>query len=439
VLGLIASILIDCGAPPGANLLIVTIDTLRPDRMSAYGYERDTSPRLAAFAAEGVRFALAYAPMSATLPSHTTLFTGQYPITHGVVKNGTPLPGENETLAEMLRGRGYQTAAFVSSFVLDRRFGLEQGFDRYDDDFSGADPSMGIPRWEGHEVEIFDRRAEHTTRHAVGWLEAQAAREAPFFLFVHYFDPHAPYAPPGEAALRFHEAGVGHKTGQKNLYDAEIAYVDAHVGALLDAMDRLALAERTLVLITSDHGEGLWDHDAQMHGVHVYEEQVRIPLLVRWPGRIAPGRVIEVPVGLVDVTPTVLDLLGIGKGSRHFAARSLAPALERGAALPPRVIYSHREPYLPGEVDGVHVAGELFAVRQGRWKYIEGPLQGNRELYDLERDPQEREDRYYAEPVIGRRLRQRVSDWREAHAGPELRRSLADEDREALEALGYVE
>jgi arylsulfatase A-like enzyme len=394
------------GVAPDANLVLVTVDTLRPDRMSAYGYERETSPRLDAFAREGARFELAYAPMSATLPSHATIFTGQYPISHGVVKNGVPLPAENEMLAEILRDFGYQTAAFVSSFVLDRRFGLDQGFERYDDDFTGADPSMVESRWEGYEVEIFDRRAEHTTRDAAHWLETQRS-DAPFFLFVHYFDPHAPYAPPGEASLRFHEAGVGQRTAWRNLYDAEVAYLDTHLGTLLDALDRLGLAADTLVVITSDHGEGLWDHGAQMHGVQIYEEQVRVPLLVRWPGRIPPGRVIEAPVGLIDIAPTLLDLLGIGVGSRRLAGSSLAAALERETRLPQRAIHAHREPYEPGEVDGVRVAGE-------------------------------QDNRYYEEPEVARRLHQRISAWRETHAGPRLWHGFAEEDREALEALGYV-
>jgi arylsulfatase A-like enzyme len=173
--------------------------------------------------------------------------------------------------------------------------------------------------------------------------------------------------------------------------------------------------------------------------VQIYEEQVRVPLLVRWPGRIPPGRVIEAPAGLIDVAPTLLDLLGISVGSRRLAGSSLAAALEREARLLQRAIHTHREPYEPGEVDGVRVAGELFAVRLGRWKYIDGPLQGIRELYDLERDAGEQDNRYYEEPEVARRLHQRISVWREAHAGPRLWHGFAEEDREALEALGYVE
>ena len=184
-------------ADPRPNILLVSLDTTRADHLSAYGYERDTSPTLRALSAEGVRFEVAYAPSATTGPSHASLFTSLYPLTHRVVKNGRSLAPEFDTMAELLSRAGFQTAAVVSSFVLSERFGYAQGFDVFDADFSGADVPSGTTLWEGHSVEgKFYGRADDTTRRALAWLDGRRAPDRPFFLFVHYFDPHDPYHVP---------------------------------------------------------------------------------------------------------------------------------------------------------------------------------------------------------------------------------------------------
>src|SRR4029453_6535003 len=263
----------------------VSFDTTRFDHTSLSGYARDTTPQLRALAAQGASFGLAYAPTATTGPSHASLFTGLSPLRHGVVKNGAPLPAGLETLAERLSGAGYRTAGFVSSFVISHRFAFEQGFATFDDAFDRETSTFTEAFWEGRRVEGgFDRRADKTTRRAVRWLEANGPRGA-FFLFVHYFDPHAPYGAPAGWAGRF-DPGPGADALARDVahYDDEIAFADAQLGELVGALDRLGLASRTVLVVTADHGEGLMDHGHMQHGVHVYEEQVGVPLVVRCPG-----------------------------------------------------------------------------------------------------------------------------------------------------------
>lgn len=425
---------------PRPNLLLVTFDTTRLDHTSLGGYERDTTPHLAALAREGASFELAYAPTATTGPSHATLFTGVSPLRHGVLKNGVPLGASLETLAERLAAEGWRTGAFVSSFVVSRRFAFDQGFGTFDDRFERATSTFAPEFWEGQKIEeAFDRRADATTGGALRWLEANAGR-GPLFAWVHYFDPHAPYVPPEGFAGRYPPgAAAGELARDVARYDEEIAFADAELGRLLSALDRLGLSASTLVVVTADHGEGLMDHGHMEHGVHVYEEQVRVPLVVRWPGRIAPRRLAG-PVELADLRPTLDDLLGLPPGPA-FEGKSLAPALLDGAGLDPeRPVHLYRR-HFAGERRGeVEVKGEKFAVRVGRWKLIEGPEEGTRELFDLEADPGERENRIDAAPEVAAELAARLAAWRAGRAGEAgapLR--ITPEERERLRALGYTE
>jgi arylsulfatase A-like enzyme len=442
--GLLAGAAAQAGPP---NLLLVTLDTTRADHTSAYGYAHDTTPTLRAVAEAGARFALAYAASSSTLPSHATLMSGLAPIGHGVVKNGQVLPAGVETLAERLRARGFDTAAVVSSFVLDRRFGLDQGFGHWDDALPREQATWRARRWNEFElVGGFDRRANHTTDHAIEWLEHGRRPDRPFFLFVHYFDPHAPYLPPAPFDARFAAhppataPGVAHELAAP--YDGEIAFTDAELGRLLARLATLGLAERTLVVITADHGEGLGQHGVAAHTVNVYEEAVRVPLVLRWPGRIPAGRVIEGPVDAVDVAPTLLALLEVAAPGAPAAGRSLAGALLRGEALDPEhPVYLRRRPYdEPVRVHGQRVLGELFAVRRGRWKWIEGTRDGTRQLYDLAADPFERANvagNHAPEAGALAALLARFRAERAVAGAPGG--AIPPDVRERLEALGYVE
>jgi choline-sulfatase len=448
------ALLCACAGRPVPNVLLVVVDTLRADHTSAYGYERDTTPRLSALAEQGVRFENAYAPVGLTAPSHASLFTSLHPLTHGVVRNGLALGDEHVTLAEYLAVRGYQTAAVVSSFVLDHEFGLGQGFAFYDDHFDPAEATVELAEWEGYAVaEGFDRRADHTTRRAVAWLRERREADSPFFLFVHYFDPHAPYAPPASAAALFEPQGEGLAAAEVAAYDAEIAFTDAAIGRLLDALDELGLAAHTLVVVTADHGEGLMQRGYMLHGLSVHEEELRVPLLLRWPGQLPAGRHIAEPVSVLDLEPTLAELVPIGRTGIASEGRSFAAALRgEGRLDAERPIFVYRrdfgpEPVRPavvGEEAGataqVSVAGAQFGVRQGRWKYVVAPLEGPPALYDLEADPGELHDLSAREAGQAQRLGQQLDAWLGVHARPlPAAAAPSAEDRARLRALGYTE
>jgi arylsulfatase A-like enzyme len=429
--------------PP--NLVLISLDTTRRDHCSVYGYERETTPQLEKFAAEGVRFALAYAPSATTAPSHATLFTSLYPITHRVVKNGRVLTPAYVTLAERLREAGWVTAGVVSSYVLDARFGLAQGFDTWDDDFDPTTATVRNEAWEGGDrVEVFDRRADATTAHALAWLDGPRERTRPFFLFVHYFDPHAPYLPPAALARSFPPAdapGDGLRA-QTARYDAEIAFTDEQLGVLFDGLAERGLARNTLVVITADHGEGLMQHGHLMHGAQIYEEQVRVPLLLRWPERLPAGRVIDGPVSLIDLAPTLLELMGApAPEGGALQGHSLVPALEGRAPVDPaRPIFLFRQHYQRGFDSGTPVAGEQYGIRLGDWKLISGPDEGTRLLFDVARDPRERRNLAAEQPERAAELESRLAGWRAEHGRAETApEAVSEADLERLRALGYVQ
>ena len=442
LLGIIASaITIGCApAPPPPNVLLITVDTLRADHSSAYGYPRDTTPVLDALAKEGARFEIAYAPMSLTGPVHASLFTGLYPATHLLFDNGLALAGNHTTLAELYSARGYQTAAVVSSFVLDAKFGFARGFAHYEDDFEAETATSLVPEWKGHKVpKAFDRRANATTDRAIQWLDEKRDSERPFFLFLHYFDPHAPYLPPGRFALRYSD-GTTHNEHQIDLYDGEIAFTDFEIGRFLAALSAAGLDRNTIVALTSDHGESLMQRDYWTHGLFVYEEEVRVPLIVRWPGHIPAGRVHREPVELVDLAPTLVELTALGVDTADFEGRSLAQALQGDASLDPdRPVFLTRKYYKGGLVMGdIPAIGRRFGIRQGIWKYIVGPEEGTYELYNLRLDPGETVDLYAERPKRAQKLAKVLERWRSTHAQRRSDATVSDEDREALRALGYT-
>ncbi len=444
-----------CSAPPSPSIVLITVDTLRADHCSAYGYALDTTPRLEQLAREGARLETAYVPMPSTGPAHASLFTSRYPLAHQVLKNGHVLASEYPVLAEALAGAGYTTAAFVSSFVLDQRFGYGQGFELYDDDFRGADSSYrGIQLWEGIEVPgEFDRRAHETTDRAISWLRAKGHRGG-FFLWIHYMDPHEPYDPPETWRNQYVDPAMGRRNLRRAvaLYDAEIAFTDRELGRLLDALDEISPPETTLVVLTADHGEGLLDHGFMGHGPVLYEETLRVPLIFRWSGKIPTGSVIRGPAEIVDVMPTILGLVGIAPGELALQGRDISGALTTGAALDPeRSVFFQRRLYQKDlvptfPVEGVmfgrplRVKGSKFGIREGDWKYIEAPLEQTRELYDLSTDPDERVNLLARRPELASELAGRLEAWRSGQEGLALGpvQEADDEELERLRALGYV-
>jgi choline-sulfatase len=393
------------------HVVLVTIDTLRADRLGCYGGTVAT-PNLDRIAAQGALAPQASVAAPLTRPSHATLLTGLQPAEHGLRDNvSPPLAAGVPTLAETLKKAGFATAAVVSSVVLSKQSGLDRGFDTYSAAFDlGAD--------DARFLNSIQRRGDGPTAEAIAWLEAPRAERS--FLWLHLYDPHDPYEPPEPWASKY--AG--------RPYDGEVAYTDDLVGRLDAALTRLGRAEDTLLVVTSDHGEGLGEHEESVHGFFVYESTIRVPFLVRGPG-IAAGTRLGVTARSVDLLPTVLAAVGVPAPGR-LAGRSLWPLLRGEASLPEAPSYS--ESLLPL----VHFGwSDLRALREGRWKYIQAPRP---ELYDLERDPGELRDLAAVEPA-------RVEAFRAA-----LARQLAAEQAapanagsgvpaellEQLGALGYL-
>ena len=404
------------GRPLGAglNVLLVTLDTTRADRLGCYGYRGANTARLDRLAAEGVRFENAFADAPITLPSHASLLTGLYPFEHGVRNNGNfYLPERFETLATVLRKRGYRTAAFVSSFVLDRRYGLARGFESYDDRMEDA-AALGSSR----EAE---RRGDRTALACTRWLEGHAGEgaSAPFFVWLHLYDPHEPYRPPPP----FRDLFVDHP------YDGEIAFTDVAVASVLEKLAQLGLLDRSLVAVVADHGESLGDHGEETHSMFLYESAIRVPLILWRPGVLPAGKVVASPVRTLDLAPTILDILGEPPLAAPHA-RSLRGAIDGRSPERPPAVYA--ETYVPK----FYMNGAaLRALREDRYKLIDAPRP---ELYDLAHDPGETQNRFEDEPVIAGRLR---AELERLTAGADAAMSVGPVDEEAVEklrALGYL-
>jgi arylsulfatase A-like enzyme len=428
------------------NVLLISIDTLRKDHCSAYGYERDTTPNLHMLAEQGARFDRAYAPSASTAPSHATMFTSLYPVTHQVLTQGHKLSQEDYTLAEHLSAIGYQTAAVVASYVLDAKFGFAQGFTFYDDDFRLLASSSRRQYFPG-QPEVIDQIAGETTWKAIAWLMTQRNPERPFFLFVHYIDPHAPYVPPEPFLSRFAPQGSQPDELENIIgrYDGEIAYTDLAIGSLFLALKNMGLEENTLVVVTADHGEGLGQHDHLGHSHNIYEEAVRVPFLFRFPNRIPRGCVFDAPVEQVDIVPTILDLLGVKKDGFSFQGRSLAAALRDGSPLDvDRPVYLYREVYKDRQMKSfsgkkILLNGEKLAIRTRKWKYIEGEGENTRELFDLVSDPREQVNLTTTFPGKTAELATQLKEWKKRYIRiNSVQGKLSEEDIERLRALGYV-
>ena len=343
------------GSASGFNVLLVTLDTTRADHLGCYGFAPAQTPVLDELAAQGVRYAWAFTAAPVTLPAHATILTGLLPGRHGVRNNAEYRLGSSvPTLATRLDAAGYDTAAFVSSFVLDARFGLGRGFAAYDDE---VETTRGSAFAAGNN----ERRADATTDAALAWLARE--RRKPFFAWVHYFDAHAPYSPPPPVDERFADRP----------YDGEIAFVDAQLGRLLGGLG--AARERTLVVVVGDHGESLGEHGEATHGVFVYDAVMRVPLLVSAPGLLEP-RVVQGLVATADLTPTLLDLLGLEGGAGLDGSSWSRTAADRNR----RVYLESLVPYLD------YGWAPLFAVRRSADKYILAPRP---EYYDLVSDAAE--------------------------------------------------
>lgn len=421
------------------DVLLVVVDTLRGDHCTPYGYARPTTPNLARLAARGVLFETAYAPMGTTCPSHATLFTGQHVRTHGLDRNGLTLAPDARTLAERLADAGYATAGVVSSFPVSRAFGLHQGFDHFDDAFLTAPDAPS--HWKGRPLpsgQAFERAPADTTDAALAWLE-HAPTDRPRFLWAHYFDPHAPRADDHPEIGRFPAADDSEDARRRSRYDAEVRGVDHELGRLVDAFEAGAGRRGALVIVTADHGEALGEHGWSGHDSSTYDVELRIPLVMLWPGRLEGGGVCAQPAHLVDVAPTVCAALGLEQRDAGWEGVDLLP-FARGAARA-----DLERPLLLAQPTRVADQGVLLpggnGLRAGRWKYFESRATNRFELYDLSADPGEHRNLVRESPAVARQLSRQLEALlraRPAGASPQVLDAAGHDELEALRALGYL-
>jgi len=408
----------DPDAPP-LNFVIITMDTCRADALSAYGQKLPTSPRIDAMAADGLLFEQALSSAPSTLPSHASLFTGKQPYAHGVRSNlGYELPEANVTVAEVLHSRGYRTAAEIAAPVLARGRKLEQGFDFY------RDPGLTETVLEKFTAKEAGRRrllrdAEEITKAGIEFLNEN--RDRPFLLWLHYFDAHRPYGAPPEFQRRIPESP----------YLAEVARVDHAVGRVVDEIERLGIRGHTLVVVTADHGEGLGEHGEESHSFFVYDSTIRVPLILWGPNAVPRGRRAASLVRLIDVAPTILDLVG-----------APAPPDMQGTSLRPLFDDPDRDLSLTAYGESIEPsttfgASALRFVRDGRWKYIH---KLDPELYDIEADPAESRNLAEAHPEVVEKMRARlrslIESAPEKPVGSEVKMDAST--LQQLHALGYV-
>lgn len=432
-------------SPPRPDILLITVDTLRADRVSAYGHTRETTPQLDRLAAKGVRFENAYSSSSWTAPSVASLLTSLQPASHGVehghMAAGRALDADAvvkqeaiaESLAiwpELLAGAGYRSFGITANAHLDARFGFAQGFERY--------RCVGFAGLESVE------------RVLEGWRD-EIADASPWFLWLHLLDPHAPYTPrPGwirrqrpdfrgvpeplasvELESQYQQLGVERGSDAFDLvnllYEGEIAHTDAAIGRILA---RLGLDGSELVLVTSDHGESFLEHDRFGHGYNLYEEVVRVPLILRMPGQRFAGRVVAEPVAAIDLLPTVLDAVGVAPPP-DLQGRSLLPLL-RGEETAPRDVVTALSRFPPLS---------SRALRRGDWKYVHRYRDGKHALFDLARDPGEQRNLLAERPdkahELAASLESLADAERSARVEPRLE-SLSADELSRLRALGYT-
>src|SRR5213593_4862711 len=401
--------------PP--NVVLITIDTLRPDHLECYGYKSIRTPHINGLAADGVLVEKAYTPIPLTLPSHASIFTGTYPLFHGVRDfSGFTLSKDRTTLATMLKSAGYRTGAVVGSAVLEARWGLNQGFDFYYDNFS-----FELKRdWQP----IAERRGDVVVREGLGWLERN--RGGPFFLWLHLFDPHDPYEPPPPYDRQYRERP----------YDGEIAFTDENVGAILDYLKKNDLYNDSLIVLLADHGESLGEHGERYHGFFIYDSTLRIPMVFKLPGTEVRGKRLPGPLRTIDVLPTTLQILGLSakvrasevQGTGAYTAFLGKSSLAEAA--------SYAELFLPF----YHFEwSPLLSMRRGRYKFIEAPRP---ELYDTESDPGEIQNLFAKESAMAgqlkEQLRRATAQYAPRTAADSAPKEVDPATLEKLQSLGYL-
>jgi arylsulfatase A-like enzyme/Tfp pilus assembly protein PilF len=389
------------------NVLLLTIDTLRADRVGYCGYDIET-PHLDSLAFGGTAFLNAVCQVPLTLPSHTSILTGTNPPFHGIKNNGQYVNTEMTTLAEILSENGYVPAAFIGAFPVDSQFGLDQGFELYDDDYNT--PEYLQPHGP-------QRLAEAVFASAAQWLRKNHKKK--FFVWVHYYDPHDPYLPPSPFDQRYKD----------RFYDGEIAYTDVYVGKLMALLEESGILNKTLVVVVGDHGEDLYQHNEPGHGIFLYDTTLKVPLIFSCPGVVPEENHVSQQVRTIDIMPTILDIIEIDI-PKFVQGKSLIPLIQ-GKRLN---LESYSETYFPLISNGW---SELRAIRSDEWKYIQAPKP---ELYNLKDDPGELKNVLDANGAVARDLKKRLEELEKDVSLPENppAKQLSPEAREKLTALGYV-
>jgi arylsulfatase A-like enzyme len=398
------------------HVILISIDTCRTDHMGCYGYSRNTTPNIDAFAGDSIVFNHTITPVPLTLPAHSSMMTGTTPLYHNVHDNtGYRLDESNTTLAEILKENGFSTEAVIASYVLDKQGGLDQGFDIYDDNLKGV-RSTGM-------VTENERNASEVTVRGLEWIERNHSKKS--FLFLHYYDPHWPW----EAPEQFRYTS-GIRVTPKDQYDAELAYTDYYIGKLINKLKQKGIYDSSLIIITSDHGESIGDHGESTHGFFVYHSTVHVPLIIKIPGLSGSARINEV-TGLIDIVPTVCSILGINPPSAVQGEDLTAFLGKQKPAKPERYLYSESwEPVKFG-------CARLQAITTNRHKYIQTVRS---ELYDLAIDPREKRDLIKRDPDLANKLDTQVTTLTgKAVIAAENTVKLDEESLNRLASLGYVQ
>ncbi|HSR67717.1 MAG TPA: sulfatase-like hydrolase/transferase [Acidobacteriota bacterium] len=401
------------------DVILITIDTLRADRLGCYGYQEARTPHIDKLAKEGVRFERAFSPVPLTLPAHTSLLTGTYPPYHGVRDNaGFKVPDGMLTLAEVLSQRGYSTAAVVGSYVLDSKFGLDQGFDHYYDEFDLSQLQRISPGY-------VQRSADEVVDEALRWLNGQSD-DRPVFLWVHLYDPHDPYQPPQPYA--------SNHPGRP--YDGEIEFSDAQVGRLLEALRQQNRYQDAVIALAGDHGESLGEHGEGTHGFFIYNSTLQVPLIIRLPQGEQGGRALQEYISLVDVFPTLSQILRLPRGASAQVQGEgrFAAMLGRGRTSTPQPLYA--ESYYPRYQFGW---SQLRALILEDDKYILSP---SPELFDLEQDFQESDNLAGREQALANSLSSRLREFTARisrdEASSQAALEIDPETQARLQSLGYA-
>lgn len=434
------------------NVILIVIDALRADHLGCYGYERETSPRLDELAGEGVIFKHCYSQSSWTKPSVASILTSLYPSRHGTTLHGQALPENVVTIAEVMSEQGFLTYGFVTNPNLKKIFNFDQGFDFFDDRLLEDKFYYGVLRQLGQKPPYFLRlftnrfnthvrdNARLANNFIIPWLREY--QDQNFFMYLHYMDPHRPFIPPAPYNKMFPYVRGDKDSRMLSLYDGEIRFVDTEIGNLIDELKALRLFAKTLLIITSDHGQAFGEHGDYGHGRTIYQNQLQVPLLGRGPGNFSGGRQIAAPVKVLDLVPTILDFLDI-ESDVDWEGSSLLPLIENEKSEE-----TGKPIFLEENLDGNYILSGV--IKNNEWKHIlteksalrDVTKEGREELYNLVQDPQESNNLVDREPEMLETMRNYLIGFKNRLPAQERNPSQVKIDPETirqLRALGYLQ